>query len=53
MVRITAWFLPLSPTAVRAALMRLVSVDSETMRPFQMLSIRSSLETTWSRFSTR
>ena len=28
--------MPVSPTAVRAALMRLVSVDSETMRPCQM-----------------
>ena len=53
MVRITAWSLPLSPTALRAALMRLVRVDSETMRPSQMVSIRSSLVTTWSRFSTR
>ena len=51
MVRITLWSWPLSPTALRAALMRLVSVDSETMRPCQMFSIRSSLVTTWSRFS--
>ena len=33
MVRIMIWSLPLSPTARRAALIRLVSVDSETMRP--------------------
>jgi hypothetical protein len=33
----------LSPTAVRAALIRLVSVDSDTIRPPQTEAIRSSL----------
>src|SRR5215203_7283162 len=32
-VRISRWCSPLSPTAFLAALMRLVSVDSETIRP--------------------
>ena len=41
---------PLSPIAVRAALMQVVSADSETMRPFQMAAMRSSLLTTCSRF---
>src|SRR4030088_1688460 len=41
--------LPLSPTALRTALMRLVSVDPETTRPFQIASIRSSLLSTRSR----
>jgi len=36
-----------------AALMRLVSVDSETMRPAQTEAIKSSLLTTRSRFSRR
>ena len=51
MVRISLCSSPLSPTALRAALMRLVSVDSETMRPSQIAAIRSSLVTTRSRFS--
>ena len=38
---------------LRAALIRLVRVDSETIRPSQIFSIRSSLLTTRSRFSTR
>jgi hypothetical protein len=50
MVRITFWFRPLSPMAFRAALMRLVSVDSDTIRPLQTEAIRSSLLTTRSRF---
>ena len=41
---------PLSPIAVRAALMQVVSANSETMRPFQMAATRSSLLTTRSRF---
>ncbi len=51
MVRISLWSLPLSPIALRAALMRLVSVESETMRPSQTEAMRSSLLTTRSRFS--
>jgi hypothetical protein len=53
MVRINCWFRPLSPTAVRAALIRLVSVDSDTIRPPQTEAMRSSLLTTRSRFCTR
>ena len=34
------WDSPLSPIALRAALMQLVSVDSETMRPFQIAAMR-------------
>src|SRR5215212_10745507 len=45
-VRISACCSPLSPTALRAALMRLVSVDSETIRPPQTEAMRSSLLTT-------
>jgi hypothetical protein len=45
-VRITACSAPLSPTARRAALIRLVSVESDTALPPQTLSIRSSLLTT-------
>src|SRR5262245_58556719 len=37
---------PLSPSAVRAALMQLVSAESETIRPFQIAEMRSSLLTT-------
>ena len=37
---------PVSPTAFRAALMRLVSADCETIRPFQTASSSSSLLTT-------
>ena len=44
---------PLSPTAWRAAFMRLVRVDSETIRPFQTEAIRSSLLTTRSRVRSR
>jgi hypothetical protein len=53
MVRISCCFRPLSPTAVRAALIRLVSVDSDTIRPPQTEAIRSSLLTTRSRSCTR
>ena len=53
MVRISFWSSPLSPIAFRAALMRLVRVDSETIRPPQTEAIRSSLLTTRSRFCTR
>src|SRR4029077_3056677 len=44
---------PLSLTALRTALMRLSSVESDTIRPFQTDAIKSSLLTTRSRFSTR
>jgi len=53
MVRISFWSSPLSPTAVRAALMRLVRVESETIRPSQTAAIKSSLLTTRSQFWTR
>src|SRR5215471_14686331 len=43
MVRISFWPSPLSPTAFRAALMRLVKVDSDTIRPSQTEVIRSSI----------
>ena len=39
--------------ALRAALMRLLSVDSETIRPCQTADSSSSLLTTWSRFGIR
>jgi hypothetical protein len=44
---------PLSPNAARAASMRLVSADSETMRPSQIAAIISSLLTTRSRLRIR
>ena len=53
MVRISFCSSPLSPIAFRAALMRLVRVDSETIRPSQTEAIRSSLLTTRSRFRIR
>ena len=53
MVRISFCASPLSPTALRAALMRLVKVESDTIRPPQIEARRSSLLTTRSRFSTR
>ena len=49
-VRISRCSSPLSPIAVRAALMRVVSANSETMRPCQMAAIRSSLVMTRSRW---
>ena len=52
-VRISLWSSPLSPIALRAALMRLVSVESDTIRPPQTEAMRSSLLTTRSRFSMR
>ena len=52
-VRISFCSSPLSPTARRAALIRLVNVESDTMRPPQTDAMRSSLLTTRSRFSTR
>ena len=52
-VRIRRCAFPLSPIAVRAALMRVVIADSETMRPFQTAARRSSLLTTRSRCRTR
>ena len=42
MVRISFCSSPLSPTALRAALMRVVKFDSETKRPDQTASSRSS-----------
>jgi hypothetical protein len=42
-VRIIFWPAPLSPIALRAALMRLVSVESDTIRPSQTEAMRSSL----------
>ena len=53
MVRISFCSSPLSPIALRAALMRLVRVESDTMRPPQTDAIRSSLLTTRSRFCSR
>ena len=53
MVRISLCSSPLSPTALRAALMRLVRVESDTIRPPQTDAMRSSLLTTRSRFCTR
>jgi hypothetical protein len=53
MVRISLWSSPLSPIAFRAALMRLVRLESDTIRPPQTEAIRSSLLTTRSRFCTR
>ena len=41
---------PVSPTALRAELMRLVNVESDTIRPSQTAAKRSSLERTRSRF---
>ena len=52
-VRMVCWRSPLSPTARRSELMRLVSVDSDTIRPPQTEAMRSSLLTTRSRFATR
>ncbi len=52
-VRISACCSPLSPTALRAAVMRLVSVESDTIRPPQTEAMRSSLVTTRSRFRIR
>ena len=53
MVRISRCASPLSPIALRAALMRVASVESETMRPPQTEAMRSSLLTTRSRFCIR
>ena len=52
-VRISRCAPPVSPIALRAALMRLVIVDSETILPPQIASRRSSLLTTRPRFRTR
>ena len=46
-------FVPLSAIASRAALIRLVRVESETIRPPQTPAIRSSLLTTRSRLSIK
>ncbi len=53
MVRIRLCCSPLSPMALRAALMRLVRVESDTTRPCQTAAMRSSLLTTRSRCSIR
>ena len=53
MVRISCCSRLLSPTAVRAALIRLVSVDSDAIRPPQTEAIRSCLLTARSRFCAR
>jgi len=52
-VRISFWPLPLSPIAIRAALIRLVRVESDTIRPCHTNAIRSSLLTTRSRFCSK
>ena len=52
-VRISRCSSPLSPTALRTALIWLAKVDSETIRPSHTASKRLSLLTTWSRFATR
>ncbi|CFW30074.1 Uncharacterised protein [Bordetella pertussis] len=52
-MRTTACRCPLSPTAVRTALIWLARVDSETMRPFQTAWISSSRSTTRSRFASK
>ena len=44
---------PESPIAVRAAFRRVVSAASDTIRPFQMALMRSSLLTTRSRLRIR
>jgi len=45
MIGVRAWSFPLSPSARRAPLMRLESAASEMIRPFQIVSISSSLLT--------
>ena len=52
-VLISACRSPSSPIALRAALIRLLSAASDTIRPFQIVSNNSSLLTTRSRFRTR
>ena len=52
-VLIRRWLLPLSPIAERTALILLLNVVSETIRPFQTPAIRSSLLTTRSRLRIR
>ena len=52
-VRISRCSPPVSPTAFLAALMRLVSVESETIRPPYTAAMRSSLLTTRSRLWMR
>ena len=49
-VRIRRCSSPLSPIALRAALIRVLNVDSETMRPLHTAASKSSLLTTRSRF---
>src|SRR5712672_1061117 len=51
-VLIRRCFSPESPIALRAALRRVVSATSDTMRPFQMAFTRSSLLTTCSLLRT-
>ena len=45
--------LPVSPTAQRAALMRVAMAELETMRPPQIAASKSSLLTTRSQFRIR
>ena len=52
-VRMKFCLSPLSPIAFLTALIRLVRVDSETIRPPHTVAMRSSFETTRSRFSIR
>ena len=52
-VRISRCSSPLSPIALRVALIRLSRVESDTIRPPQTEAIRSSLLTTRSRFWIR
>src|SRR5215470_9982370 len=47
------WRSPLSPTAWRTALIQLLRVDSETIRPLHTAAMRSSLVTTRSRLRMR
>jgi len=53
MVRMRRWASPRSPIAWRTAVSLLLSVDSETIRPSHIVSIRSSLLTTRSRWAMR
>jgi hypothetical protein len=53
MVRISFCSSPLSPIALRAALIRPVRVESDTIRPPHTEAMRSSLLTTRPRFCTR
>jgi hypothetical protein len=52
-VRINFWSLPLSPMAIRPALIRLASVESDTVRPCHTKAMRSSLLTTRWQFCSK